>query len=446
MQGNSWTDYDRMPTLTSVSSDRLKRLIDQPHAPKLRNQSGHHLQATEVDELKHFTDGEINNTASTNIEGNPWLNDFIANCFADVPFYRQYVDKTSTLATVPTISRADLSRDITSFIPDSLPVDRVIAYETSGTTGHALLVPSHPTIAGKYSTFHKKALAWNAVSTDLFKSDLAIMLAGYQEKCFTYASISPYLNDKGLVKLNFHPDDWNKADDRQNYIDANKPDLISGDPISLGELCKIPFSHQPKAVLTTSMTLLPGFKNQLQQRFNCPIIDLYSLNEVGPVGCSVPGKDGFKLLQSKLYIEILNANEEPVQPGQRGEITVTGGFNHYLPLLRYRTGDFGRLEQDGNDWFIKDLEGRPPVQFKTIDDVWLNNVDITHLLQQFPLTQFSLHQNSDGKLSIRVFPTTSVDQLISVLSNKFGFPVEVHFIEHVNSAKKIIQYTSDLRM
>ena len=35
---------------------------------------------------------------------------------------------------------------------------------------------------------------------------------------------------------------------------------------------------------------------------------------------------------------------EPVPAGERGEITLTGGFNFCLPLLRYRTGDFASLD------------------------------------------------------------------------------------------------------
>ncbi|OZG74150.1 hypothetical protein BTA51_03760 [Hahella sp. CCB-MM4] len=444
MQQVPWTDYERMPTLDVESGARLKALIDQPHAPIFRNRSGHHLSASDLKALEGYTRDEMERSVSVGDSSQDWLEDFVACCFSEVPFYRHYANRQCPFLEIPTTSRADLSRDITSFVPDQLPTDGLIAYETSGTTGHPLVVPSHPVVAGRYSVFHKKALAWNGVNTNGFKSDLAIMLAGYQEKCFTYASVSPYLNNKGLVKLNFHPNDWHHPDDRQNYIDTNQPDLISGDPISLSELGKIPFSHQPKAILTTSMTLLEGCRCQLENRFGCPVIDLYSLNEVGPVGCSVPGKEGFRLLQSKLHVEVLNPIGIPVKPGERGEITVTGGFNDYLPLLRYRTGDYGRLESDGHDWFIKDLEGRPPVQFKTAHGLWLNNVDITHLLQQFPLSQFSLHQHVDGKLSMRVLPGAEVDGIKNVLSSKFGFAVDVQFISQVDSEKKVIQYTSDI--
>lgn len=439
-----WADTERMPTLNEESAERLRSLIDQPHAPTFNNRSGHHLNKDDLETLKNYTKREMQKSASPIIDQNDWMTDFIEYCLTKVPFYQDYLKGLNNLADMPTVDRAELSKDITKFIPNDLPIDQLIAYETSGTTGHPLLIPSHPTVAARYSCYHKKALSWNNVNTEEFESDLAIMLAGYQEKCFTYASISPYLNNKGLVKLNFHPNDWLKSSDRQKYIDINKPDLISGDPVSLDALSEIPFQHKPKALLSTSMSLLDGCRNRLKNRFGCPVIDLYSLNEVGPVGCSVPGKQGFKLLQSQLFVEALDEYGTPLPIGQRGEITVTGGFNHCLPLLRYKTGDYGCLEQEGNDWFIRNLEGRPPVQYKTTHNEWINNVDITHLLNKYPLSQFSLHQHSDGSLTLYLLSMSYSDKLKQLIKDKLGFPVTVQPLSKTDLGSKVIQYTSDI--
>jgi phenylacetate-CoA ligase len=430
--------------LDEASRQRLHELIDQPCSPLFKNSSGHRLEVAEIAELDRFTRKDAETAISAKLADNDWIEAFVDDCLAQVPFYRQYSRHIASFDELPSICRADLSRDITQFVPDHLPIDRLIAYKTSGTTGHPLIVPSHPVVAAKYSCFHKKALTWNGIDCGELQSELAIMLAGYQENCFTYASISPYLNNKGLVKLNFHPRDWSHPDDRQRYLDRTQPDLISGDPISLTELGKLDFNHRPKAVLTTSMTLLNGCRSELQNRFACPVIDVYSLNETGPIGCSVAGKQGYKLLQPELLIEILDMSGKPVTPGQRGEITVTSGFNHYLPLLRYRTGDFGRLELDGRDWYLTELEGRSPVQFRTGKGEWLNNVDITHLLNPFALPQFSLHQHSDGRLVLEMPSIKYADEVRRLLNEKLGYPVECQQLDDTSSEHKIVQYSSDL--
>lgn len=445
MQTSPWLDDQRLPGLDDDGSRRLKKLIDQAHAPRFNNRSGHRLEPSEIQALEHYALQENSRAVSARLADGDWVDAFVVDCLDRVPFYRQYRRDCARFDQIPTIARADLSRDVTQFVPDDLPTDRLIAFETSGTTGHPLLLPSHPVVAARYSCYHKKALAWNGIDSETLTSELAVMLAGYQQRCFTYASISPYLNNKGLVKLNFHPGDWHRPDDRQKYIDENQPDLISGDPISLVELSRLPFRHRPRAVLTTSMTLLQGCRQLLQDRFECPVIDIYSLNETGPVGCSVPGKPGFRLLQSRLLVENLGADGLPLDSGQSGEITLSGGFNDYLPLLRYRTGDFGRLEVDDGHWYIVDLEGRPPTEFKTALGEWLNNVDITHLLQPWPLAQFSLHQHEDGRLRLKIPPTPSADKIKGALSEKFGFPVTLAFIENNGDGQKMIQYTSDVR-
>ena len=439
-----WQDTVRMPTLDERGSRLLKQMLDHPHAPKFHNRSGSHLSVADLAELNTYYNNEIDQQGSAEWQQLSWLPLFVQHCLQQVPFYRQYDVAELPFMQLPTICRADLSADVSRFVPDHLPLDRLLAYTTSGTTGHPLIIPSHPQVAARYSCFHKKALRWNGVDCADFSSDLAIILAGYQQKCFTYAAISPYLNDRILAKLNFHPDDWNDPQDRQKYLDHHKPDLISGDPVSLMELAKLGFSHRPQALLSTSMALTTATRTLLQQRFTCPLLDLYSLNEAGPVATSVSGHEGFKLLQSRLLVEILGPDGRPLTMGERGEITLTGGFNDYLPLLRYRTGDYARLQQYGADCYLLDLEGRPPVQFRTRDGEWLNNVDVTHLLQPFAMSQFSLHQYHDARLSIKVAGAVGLDAIRQRLESVFQLPVTAQAIDFPSSAEKLIQYTSDL--
>ena len=54
------------------------------------------------------------------------------------------------------------------------------------------------------------------------------------------------------------------------------------------------------------MTLLPGLREKLSAAFACPVLDLYSLNEAGPVAVFDPALDGHVLLQPRLYVEILD--------------------------------------------------------------------------------------------------------------------------------------------
>src|SRR5690606_39989377 len=98
-----------------------------------------------------------------------------------------------------------------------------------------------------------------------------------------------------------------------------------------------------RSILSTSMTLLQGLKDRLAHRFGCPVINLYSMNEAGPIATDDGSGLGLRLEQSTLQVDILDGQNRPSGHQEHGEITLTGGFHPCLPLLRYRTGHYARL-------------------------------------------------------------------------------------------------------
>jgi phenylacetate-CoA ligase len=253
------------------------------------------------------------------------------------------------------------------------------------------------------------------------------------------------MEESGLAKINLHPADWRDPDDRAKYLDALAAEVYTGDPIAFAELLKLPLQAKPRAMLSTSMTLLPAMQQNLQERFGCPVLDLYSMNEAGPVAVSDASVGGHVLLQHRLYVEILDDAGRPLPPGERGEVALTGGFNFFLPLLRYRTGDYAALRFNGTEPVLVGLEGRPPVCFRSMRGEWMNNIEITHALQRFAIAQFTLHQNRDGGLLLRLSGSSQEDNHIrESLLELFG-PGQRLALERVPSFDgKVIQYTSDL--
>jgi phenylacetate-CoA ligase len=143
-----------------------------------------------------------------------------------------------------------------------------------------------------------------------------------------------------------------------------------------------------------------------------------------------------------MHVEIL-ANGKRVAPGDRGEVTITGGFNPCLPLLRYRTGDFASLAQTrGGEPMLVGLQGRPPTRFRASSGQWLNNIEVTHALQEFALSQFTLHQRADGALEFRSAGGNAA-QLLSRLETLFGANA-VSVKVDATFEDKVVQYTTDL--
>lgn len=438
-------DARYLPGLSREAAALLQRLVEHPHAPVFRNRSGHRLAATDLwlARWRHLRvmHGRVDLPA-----GLPaWAWALLARCRREVPFFQQLpaIDRWEDL---PTTSRADLAADVARFVPRSANISRLVCFATSGTTGHPIKVPSHPVVAACYYSHHCRALRLHGIVPRARRGQVGIVLAGFQQRCFTYVSVNPLSGECGLVKLNLHPAEWRSPDDRRLYLDDLRPELISGDPVSLAELCTLDLAHRPRALLSTSMALSDGQRLELEARLRAPVLDVYSMNEAGPIAVRAPKGDGHVLLQPRLYVEIVDAEGRPLPEGEHGEITLTGGFNPWLPLLRYRTGDHARLGRTPYGPALFDLQGRPPVRFRARNGAWINNIEVTHALKRFPLARWAVHQHRDGRLTLKLDGAPSLqDEVHAALCRLFGAeqPIET---EPLPPGDKVVQYTSDLEL
>ena len=440
------TDAARFPTLTEHGQRLLDFMREHPHAPIYRNESGNRLTAADVERVRAFEREVATAEVGWRRAGVPeWVDAFVDRCFETTPFYRRYGSRPRDVRDIPTISRADLGRDIAQFVPDDVAIDRLINFQTTGTTGHPLLIASLPSVAASYLAFHKRALRRFGIELTYGRGQVGVVLVGFQKKCFTYVSVTPTMDESGLAKINLHPDDWRHADDRAKYLDALAPEVFSGDPLAFAELAALETRCRPRALLSTSMALRPGSRRALEERFSCPVVDVYSLNETGPVAVFDERAGGHVLLQPRMFVEILDRDGRTLPPGERGEITLTGGFNPCLPLLRYRTGDYAALRFGTAEPVLVDLEGRPPVRFRTMLGEWLNNIDVTHALKRFAFTQFTLNQASRGDLVFRFSGARGEEEAIrAALLSLFGAAQSLVIESNARFDDKVVQYTSDI--
>jgi len=438
------TDAERYPTLSDAGRAMLRLMSEHPSAPVLRNRSGNRLLADEVEDLRAYEREVIGARFAWNTKQvPPWLDAFVDEVFAQVPHYREH-GRPASFLDIATSGRGDLAADIAQFVPDNVPLERLINFRTTGTTGHPLILPSHPVVAGRYLAFHKRALRRAGIEPRHGRGQVGVMLLGLQRRCFTYVSVTPTMDESGLAKINLHPDDWRDPADRARYLDAMQPEVIAGDPISFAALLELPVSHRPRALLSVSMALSTTLRAKLSERFGCPVLDVYSMNEAGPLGVYDDALDAFVLLQPRMYVETLDAYGRPVPEGQAGEIALTGGFNFYLPLLRYRTGDHGVLIDTAEGPAIAQLQGRRPVRFLTQDGDWINNIDLTHALLPLPLSRYTVHQAADGTVSLGLAPTEMAYAQDAATRLSAALRGRAIRIIDLTSEDKVLQYTTDL--
>lgn len=415
------TDEERFPLLTDAGRATLLRLREHSHAPRYNFQCGDRLTNEGLARLQEY---ERLLTAETSPAVGvlpTWLPEFVEKCRQQVPRYREFAEPHLPFEALPTTTSAHLRRAPWAFVPDEASLDDLVVYNTSGTSGAPTDVPSHPEAAALYLPLLKTALSARGIAIAGGAERVAVAVVAYRKRTLTYASVSAYLEQAGVLKLNLHPTDWREPTDRIAFLDEFGPEIYTGDPVAFAELSALPLQTRPKALVSTAMTLLPGLRRELEERFECPVLDLYSLTEVGPIALAEAAPEGaFRLLQPRLYVELLDTEGQPCAPDQRGEITVTGGINPYCPLLRYRTGDFATRSLTSEPLFLE-LQGRAPVVFRAADGHPISSVDVAAALRHFTLPAFTLSQEAGGAVTLETPPAgTTANALLAALRPLFG--------------------------
>ena len=388
----------------------IRTLREHPHAPRWNHAAGDRVDREDLKEVRRFAQA-LDTERGTREPGPPppGILRRVAGWIPLVMAFRRAVpsglDLEADWERVPTTSREDVATRPGELMPDGCDLSRMIAYRTAGTTGHALLVPHDPRAVACYAPLLEFGLARHGVRATFTADRVACFLVGAQARTVTFPTVLAAWNNAGFAKLNIRPSEWPTPDSPHAYFRDMAPFFLTGDPISYAEMKRLEIPARPAAMITTAVAMSRGLRSRLEKSFRCPVIDWYSLTETGPIAFACARGHGYHLLPHDLHIEALDPAGRAVPPGTRGEITVTGGRNPFLPLLRYRTGDWGRLDFGrcpcGDPMpRLLDLEGRAPVIFRATDGSVVNPVDLSRVLREFPFVQHEFAQRAAGDFSL----------------------------------------------
>jgi phenylacetate-CoA ligase len=450
---------ERNPLMSSAGYRNLQRILQHPDAPRWNFATGDRLVERDLRVIDDFRQAVFSApSASVTDRPPPSLLEAIRNLRDRSWWFQDHIPAGLDIAKewpgLPTMDRATLSTGLPHVVPHDLhDFSRLLSYDTSGTTGHAVDVPHVPETVGKNHPLLEKALDDLGVSPDFGADTVAVANVCAQVNTFVFASVFSVWNEAGFAKLNLHPKDWSGGRDAaRRYLADLEPQVVTSDPISLAEMIRWDIDVQPIAIVSTALALSDSLRMRIADRYGCPVLDWYSTTETGPIAYRASGDEGYELLPHDIFVEIVDDHGHPVPDGELGAIVVTSLRNPWLPLFRYRTGDHARLRR-GDRPMLYDLHGRRLVHYRSSDDEAVNPVDIGRIMRlhgAFVQHRFLQREDLSCEVRIRPIPGVGVDVvgIEAKLRTLFGeVPIEVLVDEQLGeSGEKVIPYVSELEL
>jgi len=153
-----------------------------------------------------------------------------------------------------------------------------------------------------------------------------------------------------------------------------------------------------------------ALRRRIEQLWGAPAFLYYGTMEAGPIGVECSKQDGYHLATNFTTVEIV-PTEEPMADANGtalGEIVVTTLWRYATPMIRYRTGDLGRWDEQpsgfGTDARRLRVHGRLEDVIRVSGKV-LHVLDIEQGLLSFPEVTSWFQLRTDGNALHVVLPT-----------------------------------------
>ena len=161
---------------------------------------------------------------------------------------------------------------------------------------------------------------------------------------------------------------------------------------------------QLKVIFVTAEPLYDFQRRVIEQVFQCAVAGEYGARDAGLIANECP-KGGLHIPAEGMIVEI-----DAPEPSGLGEIVVTHLFSKAMPIIRYRTGDMGRLVRESCPCGrglprLESVEGRRTDFLITPSGRVLHALAIIYPLRESPLVkQFQVVQETIDRIVLRIVP------------------------------------------
>lgn len=376
------------------------------------------------------------------------LQDLLDHCYENVPYYRSLFQekdfvtddgniKIDEFEQLPLLEKETIRSEFENLKSDDLSSRSWYQNTSGGSTGEPVTFVQD-----------KNYNDWNRAVTALFRrwtgyqpGEPWVMLWGserdlFDERKAIRSQIGDWLRNRTL--LNSFQMDPEQMEEYLNKINNIKPTFILAYVESIADLAQFANRnnksvHSPQSIMTTAGTLYPDVRETIEKTFETDVYNRYGSREVGDIACECSEHEGLHISAPTHYVEVLNRNGNPVDPGEPGEVVVTSLTNYAMPLVRYRIGDIAVKTSTscscGRGWpQLSEIKGRVSDVFITKDGTRIHGEFFTHLFYHEDwVEKFQIVQEDVDQIHIKIvtrgdcdLPANKIDEICESIQTVMG--------------------------
>ncbi len=372
---------------------------------------------------------------------NEELQRLIHHAYKNVPYYNKLfkannlspdnIKSASDLHKLPILKKDEVRTHLSELRATNFTDRKVVTYTTSGTTGKPLRV---------YYDRDKQYFDFDPFTIRFFEwggyhlGELIAAMLNWSLEKDDYYSYNPV---RRLLILSSYRLNQENVDEYLRLLENYKIRYLSGYPSIIGLLTRFAKTKGIKCPLNLKAIFFFGEEYPLSQRnvieefWGCKCFTNYSLRERCILGVECEEHSGLHLCSDFGITEFLDSEIEGYK-----RIIATSLTNFALPLIRYDTGDIGRLIQERcrckRGFPLFELQGGRTRNFAiTKNDSYapISGIDLGGVTEN--ILQYQFVQEKKGELTLNIvkrdtFQEKDLDRIRSLLNEKLGKNMDVN--------------------
>jgi phenylacetate-CoA ligase len=393
-----------------------------------------HTQRVSVSELRELQVGR--------------LRALVNGACATVPHYRRTISSPAPpirdigdLRNLPFVEKRELREHLDLFRAVPLP-GRCVAKTTGGSTGEPVTIlktadATARELAAMWRGYRwagidigaRQARFWGVPFTRRERNRARLIdFVCHRRRCSAFAFDSGSMDRYGRRLQRFQP----------TYFYGYVSMLVAFANHYRARSARPPF--RLRCIVTTSEVLTAGDRMLLEDVFEAPVFNEYGCGEVGTIAHECE-HGRLHLNEENMVVEVLDG-ETACAPGQKGELVITELNNSAMPLIRYRTGDFGAISPHpcpcGRTLAVLDqVFGRAYDFVSTADGKQFHGEFLMYIFEetqrhQLGIAQFQVQQETLTRFCVRIVPgpdfnAGSTQRIAARMREYLGQEIEIRF-------------------